>query len=134
MKKILFSAYKMDLGGIETALVTLLKSIYNKYEITLVLEEKEGIFLKEIPDNIKIITYKPSKIKNVFFRKVSNFFKQLIFKVKHKNKFDFSACYATYSQSEPIEEAFDADTGIAAVQCQPFERYGKKYNLCFADV
>lgn len=97
MKKILFSAYKMDLGGIETALVTLLKSIYNKYEITLVLEEKEGIFLKEIPDNIKIITYKPSKIKNVFFRKVSNFFKQLIFKVKYKNKFDFSACYATYS-------------------------------------
>ena len=45
MKKILFSAYSMDVGGIETALITLLKNIKDKYKITLVLEKKEGIFL-----------------------------------------------------------------------------------------
>ncbi len=99
MKKILFSAYSMDVGGIETALITLLKNIKDKYKITLVLEKKEGIFLNEIPENIKIITYKPSNFKIVLIRKIINFLKQQIFKLKYKNKFDFSASFATYSYS-----------------------------------
>lgn len=99
MKKILFSAYSLDVGGIETALITLLKNLDNKYDITLVLEKKQGIFLDEVPKNITIITYEPSKIKNKLFRKMSNFFKQLKFKLKYKNKFDFSACFATYNFS-----------------------------------
>ena len=46
MKKILFSAYSLDVGGIETALITLLKYLKNDYEITLVLEKKTRRFLK----------------------------------------------------------------------------------------
>lgn len=99
MKKILFSAYSLDVGGIETALITLLKNINKNYEITLCLEKKEGIFLNEVPENIKIITYKPNNIKCVPIRKICNYLKQQIFRVKYKNKFDFSACYATYSYS-----------------------------------
>ncbi len=97
MKNILFSAYSLDVGGIETALVTLLKNLSNNYNITLVLEKKQGIFLKEIPKNVNIITYKTSEIKNTIFRKAHNYLKQLSFKLKYKNKFDFSACFATYS-------------------------------------
>ena len=89
MKKILFSAYSMDVGGIETALITLLKSIKDKYDITLVLEKKEGIFLNEIPTNIKVITYKPNNFKIIVIRKIINFIKQQLFKLKYKNKFDF---------------------------------------------
>lgn len=99
MKKILFSAYSLDVGGIETALITLLKNINNDYEITLCLEKKEGIFLNEVPKNIKIITYKPNNFKIVPVRKLLNYIKQQIFKFKYKNKFDFSSCYATYSYS-----------------------------------
>ena len=99
MKKILFSAYSLDVGGIETALITLLKNISNDYEITLSLEKKEGIFLNEVPKNVKIITYKPSNFKIVPIRKLLNYMKQQLFKIKYKNKFDFSACYATYSYS-----------------------------------
>ena len=99
MKKILFSAYSLDVGGIETALITLLKNIKNDYEITLCLEKKEGIFLNELPQNVKIITYKPSNFKIMPIRKILNFIKQQIFKIKYKNKFYFSACYATYSYS-----------------------------------
>ncbi len=99
MKKILFSAYSMEVGGIETALITLLKSIKDKYNITLVLEKKEGIFLNEVPENIKIITYKPNNFKIVVIRKAINFIKQQIFKLRYKNQFDFSVCYATYSYS-----------------------------------
>ncbi len=97
MKKILFSAYSLEVGGIETALVTLLKNICTKYQITLVLEKNEGVFLKDIPENIQIITYKPNNNTNKFFRKTCNFFKQELFKLKYKNKFDYSVCYATYS-------------------------------------
>ena len=42
MKKILFSAYSLDFGGIETALITLLKYLKDEYEIVLVLEKKQG--------------------------------------------------------------------------------------------
>ena len=34
MKEILFSAYSLDVGGIETALITLVKNIHLKYKIT----------------------------------------------------------------------------------------------------
>ena len=97
MKKILFSAYSLDVGGIETALVTLLKYLVKEYEITLVLEKKQGIFLKDLPKEIKIITYSPSTIKFMPIRKVINLFKQLKFKISYKNKFDFAANFATYS-------------------------------------
>ena len=97
MKKIIFSAYSLDVGGIETALITLLKQIHKDYQITLVLEKKEGIFLKEVPNDINIIEYKPNKNKSKIIRKICNFIKQCNFKIKYKNKFDFSACYATYS-------------------------------------
>ena len=97
MKRILFSAYSLNVGGIETALITLLKNLSNKYDITLVLERKQGVFLNQLPKNINVITYEPSKMKKVLFRKMSNFFKQLKFKLKYKNKFDFSACFATYN-------------------------------------
>lgn len=99
MKKIIFSAYSLDVGGIETALITLLKNIHKKYKITICLEKKEGIFLQNIPKDIEIITYKPNNSKIKFIRKSINFLKQQFFKIKYKNKFDFSACYATYSYS-----------------------------------
>ena len=43
MKKILFSAYSLNIGGIETALVNLINYLVDqeKYDITLALEKKE---------------------------------------------------------------------------------------------
>lgn len=100
MKKILFAAHSLGLGGIETALITLLEELVKKeYEITLVLEKKEGIFLDTLNSKIKVIEYAPSNNKIVPFRKFINLCKQLKFKLKYKNKFDFAAAYATYSLS-----------------------------------
>lgn len=98
MKKLLFSAYTMDVGGIETALLSLLNELIKKYEITLVLEKKQGVFLKELNEKIKIIEYTPSNNKNVFVRKLKNLIKRIKFTLKYKNKFDFAASYATYSR------------------------------------
>ena len=99
MKKLFFAAYNLDLGGIETALITLLNTLAKnrEYKITLGLEKKEGIFLTELNKDIEVIEYRPSTLKFVPLRKVINFIKRQRFSRKYKNKFDFSACYATYS-------------------------------------
>lgn len=100
MKKILFAAHSLGLGGIETALITLLEELVKKeYDITLVLEKKEGIFLDTLNKKIKVIEYTPSNNKIMPIRKFINMCKQLKFKLKYKNKFDFAAAYATYSLS-----------------------------------
>lgn len=96
MKKILFTAYDLNVGGIEKALITLLKRL-NNYDVTLVLEHKEGIFLDEVPSNVKIIEYRVSESKFVIFRKIYNRLKLINFKRKIKNKYDFSCSFATYS-------------------------------------
>ena len=96
MKKILFTAYDLNVGGIEKALVTLLNKL-NDYDITLVLEHKEGIFLNLIPKNIKVIEYKVSTSKFTIFRKIYNRLKLILFTRKIKNKYAFSCSFATYS-------------------------------------
>ena len=73
MKKLLFGAYSLDIGGIEKALVILVNKLQEKgYDITLVLEKKQGIFLNEIDPKIKIIEYAPSNSKNKIQRKIIN--------------------------------------------------------------
>lgn len=104
MKRLLFSAVTLDVGGIETALVTLLNYLAKqkekeeyKYEITLVLEKKQGLFLDVLDKNIRIIEYSSNDSKVVLIRKAINLLKQISFKIKYKNKYDFSCSYATYS-------------------------------------
>ena len=97
-KKILFTAYTLDVGGIETSLVDLVNELIKKYEITLVLEKKQGLFLNSLNEKIKVIEYKPNQNKNVVIRKTINVLKRIKFILKHKNKFDFAASFATYSK------------------------------------
>lgn len=98
MKKLLFSAYSLEIGGIETALVTLLNTLVNQYKITLVLEKKQGDFLNDIDKRIEIITYTPSTNKNPVMRKILNVCKRISFSLKYKNKYDFAVSFATYSR------------------------------------
>ncbi|MCI8654735.1 MAG: glycosyltransferase [Clostridia bacterium] len=99
MKEILIAAYSLGLGGIETSLITLIKELEKRYKITLVLEKKEGIFLEKISKDIKIVEYTPNNNKNIIIRKAINMIKQIRFKMKYKNKYQFSVAYATYSLS-----------------------------------
>lgn len=55
MKKILFMVSSMNIGGVEKSLLSLLSEIpRNKYEITLLLLEKKGGFLDQIPSWVKV--------------------------------------------------------------------------------
>ena len=98
MKKLLFSAHNLDLGGIETALITLVNYLSNQgYDVTIALEKREGVFLERLHKEIKIIEYNTNTNKNIIIRKSCNLWNRIKFIVKYKNKFDFSASFATYS-------------------------------------
>lgn len=99
-KELLFSINDLRVGGIETAIINLLNNIdYKKYNVTLVMEEKTGILLKNVNKNVKIQELKVSNNKNVIIRKGINFVRKLNFSILNYHKFDFSCCYATYSLS-----------------------------------
>ena len=56
MKKILFIMSNLNCGGAEKALVSLLKTIdYSQYEVDLLLFRHEGIFLKQMPEEVNIL-------------------------------------------------------------------------------
>lgn len=97
-KRLLFTAINLEIGGIETALVNLLNKIdKDKYDLTLILEEKKGILLDEISDKVYIKEYKVFNFKPSMMCKVLNLLKRSIYSLLNYNTYDFSCCYATYS-------------------------------------
>ena len=99
-KDLLFSNVNLNIGGIERAQVNLLNRIdYNKYNVTLVLEEKKGELLSKVPKEVNIKEVKVSNNKIVVLRKTINVLRKLIFKILNYNNYDFSCCYTTYSYS-----------------------------------
>lgn len=99
-KRLFFASYNLDLGGIETSLVNLLNNIdTNKYQVSLYLEERRGIFLDEVNKNIIIKELKVSNNQNTIIRKITNFSRKLLFTILNYKAYDFSCCYATYSLS-----------------------------------
>ena len=98
MKKILFCANSLCVGGIEKSLINLLKKInYEKFQVDLMLESKSGELLEQVPKNVNIIEYKVYNLKNKLLQKLLNYINQLKWTIKNKNKYDTSVCYATYS-------------------------------------
>ncbi len=97
MKKLLFISKNLEMGGMEKALVTLVNTLVKDYDITLILEDKKGILLNDLDSRINIEIYKLANSKNVFIRKFKNLIHKTFWKLKNKNKYDFSCNYATYS-------------------------------------
>ena len=97
MKKIIFFSKNLNIGGMEKALVSLLNSLCDNYQVTLVLEEKKGSLLKKLKKNILVKEYHLSQNKIVILRKSLNYFKRIMWSLKYRNKYDFACNYATYS-------------------------------------
>lgn len=96
-KKVIFTMYNFDVGGIETAMINVLKNFdYDKYDVSVLLEKKEGIFLSEVPENVKIINYNLCDSKNILFRKIVNRLKLIYFSIKNYKKYDCGCCYASH--------------------------------------
>ena len=99
-KRLLFTAHSLNVGGIETALINLVNRInLEKYQVDILLEKKEGIFLDKVKEEIKVREFKVYNNKNVIIRKILNLSKRLIYTATDYHTYDFSCCYATYSLS-----------------------------------
>ncbi len=55
-KKIIFVNNNMNIGGVQKALCSLLKEICHTYNVTLLLFSPTGDYMKEIPDEVEVIT------------------------------------------------------------------------------
>lgn len=97
-KNLVFTAYSMITGGIETSLVNLLKNInHQKYNIKLILESKTGELLNNIDKKVDIYEYKVYANGNSIIRKLKNTLKRFIYSIFTNDTYDYSCCYATYS-------------------------------------
>jgi len=131
-RKLLFTANTLCMGGIENALVNLLNYIdYDKYNVDLVLEKKEGEFLDKINKNVNIKELKVSTNKIVVIRKIVNLTRKLLFKIKYKNKYDFSCCYATYSLSANLLARIASKNSSIYVHSNYSDLYSKDEYLKF---
>ena len=99
-KDLLFASVNLKIGGIEKAQINLLNKIdYEKYNVSLILEKKEGELLEKLNKNVNVKELKVSNHKNTIIRKITNLNRKLIFKIFNYQNYDFSCCYATYSYS-----------------------------------
>lgn len=96
-KSVIFFANNLNIGGMEISLLNLLNCLTKKYDITLVLENIDGVYIDKLNSEIKLLEYKVSNNSFVLLRKIINGTKRLIWYLKHHNKYDFSCSYATYS-------------------------------------
>ncbi len=55
-RKLLIVNNNMHIGGVQKALVNLLRSIHDKYDVTLLLFSPVGAYMKDIPEDISVMT------------------------------------------------------------------------------
>ncbi len=95
--KIVFFAYAMSIGGIEKTLLTLLNKLDpERYDITLILQKKEGPLLDLLPNYVNVKEYKISNCKCVIFRKIWNRLKLLYWCNKYHHHYDVGISYCGY--------------------------------------
>jgi len=128
-KKILITAYDLNIGGIEKALVNFLNSFdAKKYDITLILEHKEGPLLNEVINNINIEEYRVSNSTNTIKRKVNNRIKLIKWIAKNKEKYDFAISFATHSRPGALLALNASKNNALWVHLNYYESYNHNIN------
>jgi glycosyltransferase involved in cell wall biosynthesis len=76
VRKLVFFLPSLEGGGAERNVINFLRRLdKNKYDITLVLAEKKGVFLGDVPYHVRIISLE-SAFSFIIFIKIINFFKK----------------------------------------------------------
>ena len=102
-KNIAFFSDRLALGGIGRAMINYVNMIdKEKYDVTLFLNKKDGIYLDDIDKSVRIISLNISESRNVILRKIINAYKLLYFRLKYHNKFYFAANFNTTIKSGAI--------------------------------
>ena len=98
MKRLAFFSRHLEIGGLERALVTLLNGLDpEKVRVTLVLEQKRGPLLSELPAWVEVREYRLSRCPFVPLRRLLNFAHRQLWRLRHGGRYDFACAYCTYS-------------------------------------
>lgn len=113
-RKILFTLKDFCMGGITTSFLNLLKCIdYEKYDVVVVVQKMEGLFINSVPKEIKIINYNINRSKIKIYSKIHNRIKLILFTTFIHNKFDFAGCFFPYDiHSSKIARAASNNNAI----------------------
>lgn len=108
-KNILITSVHMDVGGIESALLSLLSNIdYSKFNVDLILYKMQGVNLDKIPDKVNVYSpysYSGRKLLNKITRQdkfINKVFRKLSFnkftekKFISNKKYDVGIAFAGY--------------------------------------
>lgn len=90
MKKIIFFAYTLQVGGAEKVLCDYINLLNDKYEIDLCLLQNIGEFKKDIPSQVKIIELRKNTLSYIPFRYCSLWRKYIINRIVNKGKYDIA--------------------------------------------
>lgn len=129
-KKVLFTNYSLDIGGIERALVNMVNNMdFSKYDVTLLLQHKKGDFLKEIDERVEVKGFNLSNCKFVLFRKFINLVKIIFTILRNVNKYDFSACYGTGYKASSLVALYASKNNATWMHTNIKTYLNNKYNL-----
>lgn len=90
MKKIVFFGYTLEVGGAEKVLVDYINELKDKYDITLVLLQKKGEFLKDLPKNVRTLELRNNNLQYAFFRYIPFIRKKVINKIIDEENCDIA--------------------------------------------
>ena len=114
-KKILIAQYSLGGGGAEKVLIDILDNVdYSKYEISIFLLRKEGVYLNKVNRNVNIITpignvnfknEKANKLLNDFRFALVKFLPKMVHRLEVGNKYDVEIAFV-----EGLTSKFIADS------------------------
>ncbi len=129
-KKILFTNYSLDIGGIEKALVNMVNNMdFSKYDVTVLLQHKKGDFLKDVDKRVEIQGFNLSNNKNVLLRKTINMFKIIFTILKNVNKYDFAACYGTGYKASSLVALYASKNNATWMHTNIINYLRNKHNI-----
>lgn len=148
MKKIRFSITNLGSGGAEKILINILKHLpRDKYQVSLFLFEKSGVYLKDIPNDVELQYFiNPAKFVGCLQKLYDRLIKRIAFRIlMHYPRLVYKICGVKYCD---IDVAFIQDTTyllkadwakskVAWIHCDvkntPFYDVGLRENLQRAD-
>lgn len=114
-KKILMAQYSLGGGGAEKVLIDILNNVdYDKYEISIFLLRKEGVYLNKVNRNVNIIApignvefknEKANKLLNNFRFSLVKFFPKIVHRLVVGNEYDIEIAFV-----EGLTSKFIADS------------------------
>lgn len=96
MKRVVFFARDLEIGGVERALVNLCGALAESCEVTLVLQERRGALLPELDARVRVRTMPRARLPAGWLRRAGNALLLALWAARHAGCYDFSCAYCTY--------------------------------------